>query len=96
MSNALENFLPNYSSDSPESLDIYTIMSDIRSRGDLLGYSDADLTAPERAFIASHVAMKNELDIQSQLNTVKFIEEEYSLIHKSSFILCSSNTMLFL
>ncbi|XP_071128331.1 uncharacterized protein [Mytilus edulis] len=61
LNNALEAILPKTSVDTPTILDIYTIMSDISSRQELSEPNNADLTSVERAFIASKIAMKNEL-----------------------------------
>ncbi|CAG2184580.1 Aldehyde dehydrogenase family 3 member B3,Aldehyde dehydrogenase,Aldehyde dehydrogenase family 3 member B2,Fatty aldehyde dehydrogenase,Aldehyde dehydrogenase family 3 member B1,Putative aldehyde dehydrogenase YwdH,Aldehyde dehydrogenase, dimeric NADP-preferring,Aldehyde dehydrogenase family 3 comG,4,4'-diaponeurosporen-aldehyde dehydrogenase,Aldehyde dehydrogenase family 3 member H1,Aldehyde dehydrogenase family 3 member I1, chloroplastic,Aldehyde dehydrogenase family 3 member F1 [Mytilus edulis] len=62
LNNALEAILPKTSVDTPTILDIYTIMSDISSRQELSEPNNADLTSVERAFIASQIAMKNELE----------------------------------
>lgn len=39
-------------------------MSDISSRQEFAEPNDADLTPAERAFIASQIALKNELDAE--------------------------------
>ncbi|XP_076075594.1 uncharacterized protein LOC143046351 [Mytilus galloprovincialis] len=62
LNNALEAILPKTSVDTPTTLDIHTIMSDISSRQELSEPNNADLTSVERAFIASQIAMKNELE----------------------------------
>ncbi|CAG2212910.1 PKD1L2 [Mytilus edulis] len=71
INNALEAILPKTSVDTPASLDIYTIMTDISSRQELSEPNDADLTPAERAFIASQIAMKNELDADMKNDVVK-------------------------
>ncbi|CAC5388020.1 PKD1L2 [Mytilus coruscus] len=71
LNNALEAILPKTSVDTPTTLDIYTIMSDISSRQELSEPNDADLTPAERAFIASQIAMKNELDAELKNDVVK-------------------------
>ncbi|CAC5416734.1 PKD1L2 [Mytilus coruscus] len=71
LNNALEAILPKTSVETPTTLDIYTIMSDISSRQELSEPNDADLTPTERAFIASQIAMKNELDADMKNDVVK-------------------------
>ncbi|XP_071131885.1 uncharacterized protein [Mytilus edulis] len=71
LNNALEAILPKTSVETPATLDIYTIMSDISSRQELSEPNDADLTPAERAFIASQIAMKNELDADIKNDVVK-------------------------
>ncbi|CAC5383759.1 PKD1L2 [Mytilus coruscus] len=71
LNNALEAILPKTSVDTPTTLDIYTIMSDISSRQELSEPNNADLTPAERAFIASQIAMKNELDADIKNDDVK-------------------------
>ncbi|XP_076076045.1 uncharacterized protein LOC143046870 [Mytilus galloprovincialis] len=71
LNNALEAILPKTSVETPATLDIYTIMSDISSRQELSEPNEADLTPAERAFIASQIAMKNELDADIKNDVVK-------------------------
>ncbi|XP_052068761.1 uncharacterized protein LOC127708011 isoform X2 [Mytilus californianus] len=71
LNNALEAILPKTSVDTPITLDIYTILSDISSRQELSEPNKADLTPAERAFIASQIAMKNELDADIKNDVVK-------------------------
>ncbi|CAG2234855.1 PKD1L2 [Mytilus edulis] len=71
LNNALEAILPKMSVETPSQLDIYSIMSDISSRQEFTEPNDADLTAAERAFIASQNAMKNELDVEIKNDVVR-------------------------
>ncbi|XP_076075372.1 polycystin-1-like protein 2 isoform X3 [Mytilus galloprovincialis] len=71
LNNALEAILPKTAADTPSQLDIYTIMSDISSRQEFAEPNDADLTPAERAFIASQIALKNELDAEIGNDVVK-------------------------
>lgn len=70
LNNALEAILPKMSVETPSQLDIYSIISDISSRQEFTEPNDADLTAAERAFIASQNAMKNELDVEIKNDVV--------------------------
>ncbi|CAC5393778.1 PKD1L2 [Mytilus coruscus] len=71
LNNALEAILPKTSVETPSQLDIYTIMSDISNRQEFGEPNDADLTPAERAFIASQIAMKNELDAEIENDVVQ-------------------------
>ncbi|CAG2251689.1 PKD1L2 [Mytilus edulis] len=71
LNNALEAILPKTSVDTPTTLDIYTIMTDISSRQELSEPNDADLTPTERAFIASQIAMNNELEANKKNDDVQ-------------------------
>ena len=70
LNNALEAILPKSSVDTPEQLDIYTVMNVISDRQTFSEPNDADLTPAEKAFIASQIGMKNKLEAQIKNDVV--------------------------
>ena len=66
----MEGILPNSSYETPCHLDIYNIHEVLADRQTFVEPTDADLTNMERAYIASQIASKNELDQELQNNLV--------------------------
>ena len=74
LNNALEGLLFTTSAETPSQLDIYSIHETLKDRKEVTNTTNmADLSEMEKAYIASQIAARNELDEEIQKDVVSFL-----------------------